>query len=877
LTGLLVSVRLLSFALTSNTLVVASDGKLLAMSADLSSNPYRLPRTVTPTRYDLTIAPDLGKRDLIGRAVVTLTVNEPIAEIVCNAAELTINRAWIVDSSGARNEATNITLDATQERVTVTFGRTIAVGEAKLTYEYTGTLNDRLAGFYASTWTDDTGTVHVIAATQFEATDARKAFPCWDEPDLKAVFASTLVVADGLMAISNEPIKHETVLSTGKRSVTFHDTMIMSTYLVCFVIGDLKATDPIDVDGVPLRIIHRPGQEHLTAFALEIGEFSLRYFSKYYAIPYPGRKMDLIALPDFAAGAMENLGAVTFRETLLLIDPQAATHVELERLADVVAHEIAHMWFGDLVTMSWWNGLWLNEAFATFAEISCVAAFRPEWDRWTSFGVFRSAAMTIDALHTTRPIEFPVISPDDADGMFDVLTYEKGASVLRQLEQYLGEERFRDGVRHYLNKHAYGNSETSDLFDAIEHVTGEPVAAMMNGWIFTGGFPIVTAVEIADSTGVTITQERFTFLPGAEPATWQIPVIWRAVDGSSGRVSLGGTAETIDMPGGTQPTVINAGGHGFYRVRYDDSLLMRLSGVLDQLTPIERFGVVNDTWAAVMSGALPSMAFLRLAESMEAERDPSVWSAVLEGLSTLNQVVQPVQRSELQGLIRRIAQPVLNELTWSATPGETTQLARLRGMLIEAVGGLGADPAIRAICSENVELALNGSINDELPADVASAVIDVAARSGDLARWEQYRTSMSEASTPQLRVRMLRALGGFEDPDLRQKTLALLLTDEVRGQDVNTAMVKVAGDWVGGPDGWAFMRDNWEALIAKVPATSVGRMVESLVRRTESDLPSDIRAFFHAHPIPQAIKQMEQNLERLAVHERLRDRERQAV
>ena len=249
----------------------------------------------------------------------------------------------------------------------------------------------------------------------------------------------------------------------------------MSTYLVAFVVGPLEATDPVDVDGIALRVYHVPGKGHLTGFALDVGAFALRWFQDYYGIPYPGEKVDLLALPDFAAGAMENFGCITFRESLLLIDPATSTHSEQESVADVVAHELAHMWFGDLVTMRWWNGIWLNEAFATFMEIAACDAFRPDWDRWTTFGLERSAAFEVDSLESTRSIEFEVRSPADADGMFDVLTYQKGGAVLRMLEQYLGEERFRQGVGHYLRQHAYGNTETSDLWDAIEETSGQPV------------------------------------------------------------------------------------------------------------------------------------------------------------------------------------------------------------------------------------------------------------------------------------------------------------------------------------------------------------------------------------------------------------------
>ncbi|HZY08031.1 MAG TPA: M1 family metallopeptidase, partial [Ilumatobacteraceae bacterium] len=320
------------------------------------------------------------------------------------------------------------------------------IGEAVIDIAFTGILNDKLRGWYRSTFKDADGVERVIATTQMQATDCRRAFPCFDEPEFKAVFEITLVVDQEFLAVSNGAEAGRTPRGDGKDVVTFRPTMVMSTYLVAFVVGPLEATDPVDVDGVPMRVLHVPGKGHLTSFGLEIGAFALRWYQKYYGIPYPTDKLDMLALPDFAAGAMENLGCITYRESLLLADPQSATQYELQTLADVVAHEIAHMWFGDLVTMRWWNGIWLNEAFATFMEIACCDAFRPDWLRWTTFSLERSAAFETDSLASTRSVEFPVEAPEDCDGMFDVLTYQKGGSLLRMLEQYLGVEGFRQGI-----------------------------------------------------------------------------------------------------------------------------------------------------------------------------------------------------------------------------------------------------------------------------------------------------------------------------------------------------------------------------------------------------------------------------------------------
>ena len=407
---------------------------------ELDHVDYRLPTTVVPSRYDLRLEPDLDNATFSGEETVTVEVREPVTEIVLNAAELRIESAAMEDASGAVVEG-SVALDEPAERARILFPAPIAPGPWRLRLRFTGILNDRLHGFYRSSYKDAAGVAHTIAATQFEATDARRAFPCWDEPAAKAVFGVTLVVPEGLAAISNTAVVSESPAGPGRRAVTFADSIRMSTYLVAFVVGELEATPPVMVGKTPLRIWCVPGKTHLARVAQQIGAFSLEFFEQYYGLPYPGDKLDLLAIPDFAAGAMENLGAVTFRETALLVDEAAASHTEIERVADVVAHEVAHMWFGDLVTMLWWNGIWLNEAFATFMELLAVDAWKPEWKRWVTFGVSRAAAMGVDGLVNTRPIEFEVKAPKDCEAMFDLLTYEKGASVLRMLEQHIGPER----------------------------------------------------------------------------------------------------------------------------------------------------------------------------------------------------------------------------------------------------------------------------------------------------------------------------------------------------------------------------------------------------------------------------------------------------
>ena len=407
---------------------------------------YQLPTQVSPQRYAIRLTPDLRAFTFDGEETVDITVHEPVTEIVLNAIELTIHSVSVSGPDGQTLDGT-VSLDSEQERASFHFPQPLAPGAWSLGISFSGILNDKLHGFYRSTYTTADGQEKVLASTQFESTDARRAFPCWDEPALKAVFQVTLVIDADLTAISNAAIVRETPLpATQQKEVVFADTITMSSYLVAFIVGEFEATEPTDVDGTPLRVWAVPGKLHLAKFGQAIGAASLAFFSRYYGRSYPGDKLDLIAIPDFAFGAMENLGAITFRETALLVDENRAARSELERVADVVSHENAHMWFGDLVTMKWWNGLWLNEAFATFMEMMAVDDWKPEWQRWTSFAVSRAAALQIDGLQSTRSIEFPVRHPDEAAGMFDILTYEKGAAVLRMLEQYLGPDTFRAGI-----------------------------------------------------------------------------------------------------------------------------------------------------------------------------------------------------------------------------------------------------------------------------------------------------------------------------------------------------------------------------------------------------------------------------------------------
>ncbi len=834
-------------------------------------DPYRLPRSVIPSRYDLTLRPDLDAATFSGTCRIDATVEEATDEVVLNAVDLEI------DSATVGGEAATTRLDPETERLHLTLPAPLAPGPTVVELGFRGVLNDQLKGFYRSTFTDEKGKERVLATTQFEATDARRAFPCWDEPDLKASFAVTLEVPDGLLAVSNAREVARQDLDGGHVRIHFAETMVMSTYLVAFVVGPLEVTDPVAAGGVDLRVVHPIGKGALARYALEVGAFSLDHLADWYDLPYPGDKLDLVAVPDFAFGAMENLGCVTFREVLLLVDPATATQPELQNVVDVIAHELAHMWFGDLVTMRWWNGIWLNEAFATFMELSTTDAFRPDWERWVGFGISRSEALDTDALHTTRPVEFPVHSPDEADGMFDVLTYEKGASVVRMLEQYLGEERFRGGIRRYLAAHQYANTETTDLWDAIEEATGEPTRRIMDSWIFQGGYPLVSVA--VDGATLQLRQQRFTYLEGAEAATWAVPVLvaWsRDGEEHDSRVLLDGETATVDLGGAPDWVVVNRGGSGFYRVGYAPDLRDQLADrALEVLEPIERYQFVDDVVAATVAGHLEASDVLGVVTRLGAETDLSVWQRIVGALRGLRRLVDGEAHDRLAELAGDLLRPAYERIGPLPVEGESDRDAELRAVLFGALGTLACDPDARARAAElhRAYLKDRGVVDPALAAAAAGVLADV----GDADDYEAFVDRFTGASDPQEEQRYLYLLVDFEDPALYQRSLDMTLTEQVRSQNAPYVIRRALTNRERGPDGWRWLTEHWDEAIERFPSNSISRMLGGIVALDRQDLADAVDAWLDAHPIPQGELAIRQHRERMRVNVVHRERSAPAL
>jgi len=682
-------------------------------------------------------------------------------------------------------------------------------------------------------------------------------------------------VEPDLLAVSNGP-EVERTERDGRHAIRFGETMPMSTYLVAFVVGPLEATDAVDVERlgggtIPLRIVHVPGKAHLTAFALDVGAHALAWYQHYYGIPYPSDKVDMLALPDFAAGAMENLGCITYRENLLLADPDSATQIELQTIADVVTHELAHMWFGDLVTMRWWNGIWLNEAFATFMEIACCDAYRPDWKRWTTFSLERSMAFETDSLASTRSVEYPVQAPAECDGMFDVLTYQKGGSLLRMLEQYLGEPEFRAGVSHYLTTHEYGNTETSDLWDAIEEANpATPVRALMDSWIWQRGYPLVTVRREGDE--VVLGQQRFTFGVAADDigdgaATIFVVPLHLRIGGVDSKVLLEGDELRVPLPTTDAVAVVNAGGHGFVRVAYDDDLRSRItSEVLASLTVIDRYNLVDDAWNAVIAGRLPAAEFLSFVEGFGGERELAVWQAIAVGLRGVGRLVEGDAFARFQARVAAFVAPVLDELSWEPGADEDDLTAKLRGLLVGLLAVLGNDAAAQARCR---------GVLDEAGSDpelVAAATAAVAAIGTD-ADQQRYLDAFRSAATPQEQLRFLYALADFPDVDQVRRTIELAFSGEIKTQNAPFLLNRCIANRHHGSLAWTEVRRRWVEANERFPDNTIVRMIDPVKLLTTPDVVADVQSFFAEHPIKQATNTLDQVLERQRVNAALVARE----
>jgi len=823
---------------------------------------------IKPVNYELAFEPDFKRFTFAGKERIRLKIAKPTNKIVLNAADLKIKHCYLVLQNRSFMPK-KILLDEKSETVTMVCQQKIS-GEAELFIDFEGVLNDKLAGFYRSEY-EHKGKKKYIATTQFEAADARRAFPCWDEPEAKATFDISLIVDRNLTALSNMPAARQKTLGKGKKIVTFERTPVMSTYLVYLGVGEFEYIQD-KLGKVLIRVYTTPGKKLQGKLALEFGKKFLGFLQDYFKIKYPLPKLDLIALPDFAAGAMENWGAVTFRETALLFDPKVSTTVTKQTIAEIISHELVHMWFGDLVTMKWWNDLWLNESFATFMAYKGVNNFYPEWDIWSQFLNSETVgAMELDALKSSHPIEVEVKTPAEIREIFDEISYEKGGSVLRMLENYLGEESFRSGLTKYLNDHKYENATTDDLWSALAKASKKPVTEMMNSWVRQQGYPIVEA-NGADSK-LTLMQRRFLLEQKADSTKWLIPIsavangniaISELLKEKSKQIKVAANMETVAVK-------LNAGQTGFYRVQYPKQTLEKLKQLITskKLGNLDRFGIQNDLFFQALAGEISIGDYLDFIRSYSDEDDYLVLKDMADNLTFIYFITYGTMFWSKIKLFNKIFfRKIFGRLGWDAKPGEKHTDPILRSYAISSLGRIGEEGILKT-ASEKFQQFLKNP--DSLHPDLRGTVYNLVAWQGNRETYKKLLELYRKSETQEEKRRFLSSLANFQDPKILNETLDFALSKEVRSQDLFIPVARISGNPFGKDLVLPWIKKNWIELSKRYKGGSsslLTRIVESLGSLSDMQKEKEIREFFKSKPREGIEMSLAQTLERIRIHAR---------
>ena len=822
-----------------------------------TTQAQRLPSTVIPDHYTLTLTPDLKAATFTGVESIDVTLAEPTSHITLNSAEIAF-QSVTVTAAGKLQSAT-VSLDAANEQATVTFPAQLPAGKATLAIAYTGILNNELRGFYLSKTA-----ARNYAVTQFESTDARRAFPCFDEPAYKATYDVTLIVDAGDTAISNSPIETDTPGPIpGKHALHFENTPKMSTYLVAFLVGDFQCISGSS-DGVAIRVCSTPDKVALTPYGLDTAQKVLHYYNNYFGIPYPLKKLDLIALPDFEAGAMENFGAITYRETTLLIDPKTATDTEKQTVAIDIAHEMAHQWFGDLVTMQWWDNLWLNEGFATWMESKAVAVLHPEWKLDQIVAADVNDALNIDSAPTTRAIRAKADTPDEINEMFDGIAYDKAGDVLLTVENYLGKETFRKGVHAYLSAHLYANATAEDFWSAQTAVSHKPVDKIMESLVAQPGAPILTFGSPSGGK-VSVTQKRFFLSPSNQPnpeQKWTLPVCFKSVSANQACEVLTPADSTIGVPPASL-FFANAGGKGYYRSAYPPSLYAALvANVETGLKPTERISLIGDQWAQVRANKATAGDYLNLVAALKADPNGEVVATALSGVNILFQRVAatPQQRAALSAWIRSTFAPQLAKLGHPAS-GESSSTRKLRSQLFGILGYYGQDPAVLAQARQIAETYLD----DPAAADpnLSHTALHIAARNGDLALFDRLQKIYETTTNPELQETSLELLAEFQAPALVQRSLDYAVSSKVRNQDAAALIAAPLRVDETRDQAWKYIQANWDKVQAQFTTSTGAYVVGSAGTFCSADARENVKSFFSTHKVASAGVALTHALERI--------------
>ncbi|XP_067645923.1 puromycin-sensitive aminopeptidase isoform X2 [Eurosta solidaginis] len=849
------------------------------MSTPAQKEFKRLPTNVVPTHYDLELQPNLEAFTFEGTTSVHINICEPTKCITLNALDIKIKTVELVINDD-KLTPNNISYSTDNETVMLTFDKELSAGATGvLKMTFSGELNDKMKGFYRSKYFTPGGEERYAGVTQFEATDARRCFPCWDEPAIKATFDISLVVPMDRVALSNMPENKEQNLENNLRRICFDRTPIMSTYLVAVVVGEYDHVEGKSEDGIIVRVFTPIGKKEQGVFALEVATKVLPYYKSYFNIAYPLPKMDLIAISDFSAGAMENWGLVTYRETFVLVDPKNTSLMRKQSIALTVGHEIAHQWFGNLVTMEWWTHLWLNEGYASFVEFLCVNHLFPEYDIWTQFVTdMYTRALELDSLKNSHPIEVPVGHPCEIDEIFDEISYNKGASVIRMLHDYIGEEDFRKGMNIYLTRHQYKNTFTEDLWAALQEASSKPVAKVMSTWIKLKGFPVVSVESVQKGDNqrlLKLTQTKFT-ADGTAPDgdyTWVIPV---TVSTSRDPTKIAKTflldqksmEVVLDDVSADDWVKINPGTVGFYRTRYSKEMLEKLLPAVRQmvLPPLDRLGLIDDMFAMVQAGQASTAEVLQLIDSYRNETNYTVWTAITNSLANLHILISHTDLMEhFNRYGEKLYRPVADRLGWNVRENENHLDTLLRSLVLSRLVSFRSKGVI-AEAQKRFRAHADGQ--NPIPADLRSTCYKAVLQDGDEQIFNEMLQLYRSTDLHEEQDRISRALGCIGNVTLLRKVIDFAMSGEVRAQDSVFVIVAVAVNPKGRDLAWEFFKENNQKLLQQYQGCSLlARLIKYLIENFASEERAvEIENYFKINQFPGTERTVSQAVETIRLN-----------
>jgi len=817
---------------------------------------------VTPINYKLIFEPDLKKFTFNGMESISINCKKTTNIITMHCAELKIKSCIV--KFGQKIIPSFTKTNEKKEELQIKLGKKLC-GLCTVDLEFEGILNDRLLGFYRSKY-EQNGKTKYLATTQFEAADARRAFPCWDEPEAKATFEISIIADNKFTAISNMPVKTKKKFGN-KTTFNFQKTPLVSTYLIYLGVGEFEYLTGKS-GKIQIRVVTTKGNISKGKFSLELGKKLLTSYEKYFGIKFPLPKLDLIAVPDFAAGAMENWGAITFRETILLYDPKTSSTRTKQFIAEVISHEIAHMWFGNLVTMKWWNDLWLNESFATFMATKFVDKFYPEWDLWNQFiEDAMNVAMGLDSLKTTHPIDVKVNSPAEIREIFDAISYDKGGCVLRMLENYVGEPNFQKGLKKYLSDFKYKNAKGQDLWDAIGKASGMPVTVMINTWLKQPGFPLVEINQ--DGNNLKIKQKRYLLESDKKfsKGLWSIPLSL-GLEQEISKTLFSKKSLSVKLPKNTIGFVANYGRKGFYRVKYDGGILLDLKMLVDQkrIPPIDRWAIQNDLFSLCVSGDEQVRNYLDFSDAYFDEDSYLASVNVAHNLASLYfRAFDEKFVEEIRSYAINYFRKILSTLGWESQKSDKHTDALLRTFTIAVLGKMNddfvTDEAIR-----KYQKFLKSP--HSLSPDLIETICSIAAWNGNSKTFAELKKLYTNAKTMEEKLRFLGAMCGFQDKKLLIKTLDFSQTSEVRSQNMQLPIMKIAGNPYGEKVLWPWLKKNWKKINKKVGHGNplFNRIVASIAGVADDSMEKEIKLFFKNNPTPGTERTQNQTLERIRIN-----------